>query len=844
MIQSADVSITEDQAPQVIARIDAQDESYVRPLREKLEANGCRVFINQQYSGPIDYHFVVGDSPFVKGIFSSHRNHGVRRLGVVLGSGHIDDSFTEDPQTKIMLMDAVDMTDDDVQSLFEFFFASVDIFVDKRRNVHADEITEDISVKKSSPQIHPWRENVVVTKDVVEPLLSSGDQERVGKIIQDVFGEEPVKKSKRGRKPKRKQYVWGGIFFIAAVVLPVLWYVFTIIFSSGSLWYSAKLLQQGKAQDAVRLTRVSSYWVHQSRLMVNISAVPLSFLGAGTTVRNQERLLTLFENAIRAEEEVYALFQKSKEVLPVLFPVGEEPTKVTPAAIVADMQITMSSLENNLGLALAQLTNLLRDRPFPFSLKTIHTLGERAEQQLTKARGITGYVSRFFSLYPELSGYKEQKRYLVLLQNNMEIRPTGGFIGSLGLATFSDGKMTEFIIQDVYEPDGQLKGHVDPPTPIRDLLAQEHWYLRDSNWDPDFKVSGTKAAWFYEKETGTSIDGVIGISSPVIVDLLRATGPIELPDFNDRISAENFFGKSLFYAQGNFFPGSTQKKDFLGSLARAIITKLTTEKNINAAQVFSGLTSSIEKQNIQFVFFDTELQSLVEHFGWAGRKVLTYNCKIYSMPECYADPLGIVEANMSVNKINYFIKREIHREITVDANGAMSEILSVLLHNTAPVGGDVQVGESYRTYMQVLFPPGTLPQEVTIDGVIVSSRDPKRKGIPILPYIERAEREGGGFVLGIAFDVDAGSQKTLRVVFRREGQVQFTDDGGVLEVTQLKQPGIEDTPVTISVHHPSYWQVKNEQTFGSPVTFVANETRIEYNTTLSQDTTVPIRFVK
>ena len=68
-------------------------------------------------------------------------------------------------------------------------------------------------------------------------------------------------------------------------------------------------------------------------------------------------------------------------------------------------------------------------------------------------------------------------------------------------------------IQDVHVVDGQLKGHVDPPTPIKELLEQEHWYLRDSNWNPDFTISGEKAAWFYEKETGLKVDGVIAVDA-------------------------------------------------------------------------------------------------------------------------------------------------------------------------------------------------------------------------------------------------------------------------------------------------------------------------------------------
>src|SRR3989338_4365332 len=69
------------------------------------------------------------------------------------------------------------------------------------------------------------------------------------------------------------------------------------------------------------------------------------------------------------------------------------------------------------------------------------------------------------SLLPVASAFSKntgKKTYLVLFQNNLEIRPTGGFIGSYGLLTIEDGHVSDFRIFDVYQADGQLKGHVEP----------------------------------------------------------------------------------------------------------------------------------------------------------------------------------------------------------------------------------------------------------------------------------------------------------------------------------------------------------------------------------------------
>ena len=137
---------------------------------------------------------------------------------------------------------------------------------------------------------------------------------------------------------------------------------------------------------------------------------------------------------------------------------------------------------------------MLTQRAFPFSFRPVQRKGEETLASLTDIRKALSYGESLLLLYPRLAGFDGPKRYLVLLQNSNELRPTGGFIGSIGKLLFDEGKMRDFTIQDVYAVDGQLKGHIDPPGPIRDLLNQEHWYLRDSNWDPDFTQSGARAA--------------------------------------------------------------------------------------------------------------------------------------------------------------------------------------------------------------------------------------------------------------------------------------------------------------------------------------------------------------
>ena len=127
---------------------------------------------------------------------------------------------------------------------------------------------------------------------------------------------------------------------------------------------------------------------------------------------------------------------------------------------------------------------------------------EKIRDKTNKLRSKLSFIQSLMPLASGIAGDEKNKTYLILFQNNTELRPTGGFIGSYGLMTVKSGSMGSLSIHDVYEADGQLKAHVDPPMAFRDYMSQPNWFLRDSNFDPDFALSAQQAEWFLEKETG------------------------------------------------------------------------------------------------------------------------------------------------------------------------------------------------------------------------------------------------------------------------------------------------------------------------------------------------------
>lgn len=803
-----------------IARIDAQDESYILPLREYLETHGVDVVVNAPGDTSALYHIVAGDATFVKQIISREYARGIKQLGIILGGGKKEESFSG--KIKIVLADPTPMRAEDVLMVFKFYFTEGKNQLDLRTGHETRTVHEQ-------PQI---------------------DDARVRSLIADMYKEEAthetraVRERKTQRRHRIRTWMLGVLIAAGLIILPTIWYLTSMMIAGVAVASGARALRQGNLSTVSWDTRIADYWVHQGSFVLSAASIPLSWGGWEDRIRGQQRLLSFINDAIQAENEAVSIAGVAGRVAAgLLNQVDATSTGTTAASDIAQLRLSLSTLGNTLGLAQAELSLLLGSRTFPFSIPTLSQKGNQGIKDLALIRQSSDDIDKLLSLFLSLAGFREPRTYLILLQNSMELRATGGFIGSLGLASFEDGRLTNLDIQDVYTFDGQLKGHVDPPAPIRELLGQEHWYLRDSNWDPDFKESGSRAAWFYEKESGTTVNGVVGISTPFITELLDATGPIELADYRDRITKDNFYGKSIYYTQNDFFPGSTQKKDFLGSLARAMLQAITSGTNVNTVKLFRAITTALASHDLVLMVEDPELQSLIEHYGWAGRVPPDIGCAGTTRGECVFDPMIAVESNLGVNKVNYFVTRDLERGITVNADGTRSEKVALTLHNGSGAQDKIM---PYRTYVRFVLPTGSTLGEVSIDGAPVAIR--KNATSDIVPYAEMATEASGLYSLGVALDVPPGGEKRLSVTYTQTNPLSFGAGGAILDVFLQKQAGVSGEHVRTTVTYPIGWTAGIEEVAnpaGSQlVDFIAKPDQLTYNTILVSDAITRIRFTK
>ena len=364
-------------------------------------------------------------------------------------------------------------------------------------------------------------------------------------------------------------------------------------------------------------------------------------------VRRYQAGLKVLEEVLSLESKSLGLIRSVEKVSEALF--GE--TEVDWQKELGKIQLELDEVEIGMGKLQARLGGDWTWLPARFKAEP-----QKLRREMERVRTTMDLSRKALSLAPEFLGLDGKRReYLMLFQNEMELRPGGGFIGAYGILSFEGGKLLNLDIRDIYEADGQLKGHVEPPEEIKTILGEEGWFMRDANWETNFSVASTQIQWFLEKETGRKVDGVIGINLAVAKAVLEVTGEVEVMDFREKINKDNLFEQAEFYAETKFFPGSNQKASFLGGLGKQLFEEIKGMSSRKKLEMYETMIDQLEKNEIQVALNNKKAAKKLGDLGWDGA---IYGGKC-SIERCMADYLYLVEANLGVNKANYFIYRNI-----------------------------------------------------------------------------------------------------------------------------------------------------------------------------------------
>jgi len=139
---------------------------------------------------------------------------------------------------------------------------------------------------------------------------------------------------------------------------------------------------------------------------------------------------------------------------------------------------------------------------------------------------------------PSILGQPDSKKYLVIFQNDKELRPTGGFITGFAVFKIDKGKLIVEASDDIYKLDERNNTKIAPPPQFIRYLKVYKLYLRDANFDPDYIDSIKRFEEIYNNISGTTkVDGIIAVDTHVLVEAMKILGPI--PAYGTNFTVEN-----------------------------------------------------------------------------------------------------------------------------------------------------------------------------------------------------------------------------------------------------------------------------------------------------------------
>lgn len=415
-----------------------------------------------------------------------------------------------------------------------------------------------------------------------------------------------------------------------------------------------------------------------------------------------------------------------------------------------------------------------------FNLDKLHRIGilwpvygkiDEYKSQLETVSELMEKVIPLARILPALGGYPQESNFLILLQNNDELRPTGGFIGVFGLAKIKNGEIGYLATSDSYHLDMPAVGKwkSEPPVPIKKYLNVNNWYLRDSNWVPDWSLAAQKITEIFQGESAAigqpapNFSGVIAINPDFISNLISLVGTIKVQGEN--YTPENFqellqYNVEIAYKDRDI--SSWDRKDIINELLAELQERLFNLEPAKLPRLISLLGQDVLEKNIQLYFKDPAIQSLAVDLGAGGEVKKTDK-----------DYLLVVDANLAAFKSDAVLKKKINYTLTQKNKQTEAALNLTYRHE-----GDFDWRTTrYRSYTRVYVPFGS--RLIGTFGLDEEKMDWTALDDPILDKT----------IFGFFFTVEPGTERQITIRYQLPERISEQIKEKDYELLVQKQSG-------------------------------------------------------
>lgn len=426
----------------------------------------------------------------------------------------------------------------------------------------------------------------------------------------------------------------------------------------------------------------------------------------------------------------------------------------------------------------------------------VQELSSGAANALTEYRPVIEEI-------PKVAGAGGEKRkYLILFQNDNELRPTGGFLTAYAIINITDGKVEARQSDDIYELDQRFTQRIPIPEELgRYLTTERYWNLRDMNTSPDFKVSMDQFYEHYQTVPGEpeDIDGIIALDTHFLTNLMKVLGPVEVPGYGT-FSAETdprCDCPQIIYVLSEIITKPTpyireDRKGILGPLMRALLTKAYAAPKQEWPNLFQTGFESILNRHAQFYFFNEETQQAAEAAKVAGRMV---------PPKNGEDFLAIINSNLGGAKSNLFITYDVTQTVpSAPENGKLTKTVDVTYKNTHAAdncnleAGELCLNSTLRDWTRLYVPAGA--ELIDAQGFLEEARTYEENGFTVIDGFFTLEPLGSA-KLSVTYSIPYEDTQDYKLLMWKQGGIEsfeaLLDITGGQEIVTVEKDTLYET---------------------------------------------------
>lgn len=413
----------------------------------------------------------------------------------------------------------------------------------------------------------------------------------------------------------------------------------------------------------------------------------------------------------------------------------------------------------------------------------VQALLQNLKTGVDDAAVFTNQAKPLIKVLPNLLGEPTDKKYMVVFQNDGELRPTGGFMTFYAIFSIDHGIIHIDSSNDIYTLDATIPSKPASPRIIATYLPEEpRWNLRDSNLSPDFTVSMQEFNKLYHSAGGyTPVDGIIAIDTHVLVSAMNILGDITVggETFSTKINPICNCAQVVYSLEQQADTPvdyiKTNRKGIVGELLYAIMQKaFASSPKLYWGKLFQMMITEVQQKHILFALNNADAQSGLNSLNATGQ-ILPFS----------GDYLHVNDSNWGGAKSNLFIKESVDIAYNVKSDGSIVKTVTMNYKNPfdpsdcSLARGGLCLNATNRDVVRLYVPQGS---------TLVSSTGSQVK---VISYPELGKTVFEGFVA-----VRPLGASTYTVSY----QLPFKVSSSTLPFLIQKQPGTDGQQYTVTVN--------------------------------------------